>query len=373
MKKHFSIALLAAFVICKAQNVTLFANEWYLDHMQIEGIDYPAPTSGPLADIQFSVQSGDGPSFYAWTVACKQRTGYVSFPSDNQLTFSSSWGWYGMGCNSPEDAAFETSYSSFFTVPSTTFDYEIVSDGPENWMLVMINPAGNKLYFKSTALPPDIYILLSSDWKLHHINANGSDVYPTPTFQTYGVHLDFTQRPSGMELATGACQPGIGQLTFNNDASFLLGPVAWLQPGCMNPTDNAFNNLYESTYYPIGQYYYTLTDISPLCGCPQAVYELAVTSPTGNVAYYNSQSLSTIDFVKPIVSISPNPAIDFVDLNVRNATKASLSICDLTGRVIRSQSVEETEHLDVSGLSTGVYLFNVTTPSGTTTQKVVIR
>lgn len=375
MRKLLTIAFVALFTFCYAQNPTLFENEWFLDHMEIAGVDYPAPTSGPLSDIQFNVQwdSDSQPSFYAWTLACKQRTGYASFPSDTQLTFSSSWGWIGTACSAPEDAAFETAYTAFFPVPSVTFEYQIVPNGPENWMLIMVNPAGNKLYFKSTALPPDIYLLLTNDWRLHHLNANGVDIYPTATFETYGVHLDFTQEPNDTTLMTGACQGGIGQLTFNNDGSFSLGPVAWLQPGCMNPNDYSFNGAYEWTFNPVGIYYYTLTDMSPLCGCPTAVYELAITSPNGNVAYYNSQTLSTTDFTKPAVSVSPNPAADFVDLHLSSAQQGQLTVSDMTGRVVRSQSVTANERLDISDLSTGLYLFTVKTSTGSATQKVIIR
>jgi hypothetical protein len=76
--------------------------------------------------------------------------------------------------------------------------------------------------------------------------------------------------------------------------------------------------------------------------------------------YIRGESLNGIEdlqFVK--VEIMPNPASDFITIN-SNSQLSKLSIADMSGRQIMQKALSgNTEKLDVSGLSAGIYFLSV--------------
>ncbi len=77
---------------------------------------------------------------------------------------------------------------------------------------------------------------------------------------------------------------------------------------------------------------------------------------------------NTVDF-----SVYPNPANDVV--NISNSTSAIISnveMTDLNGRVVKNVTLNATEgQINISDLSTGVYMMNVSSDQGTSTKKII--
>src|SRR5690554_3890359 len=86
--------------------------------------------------------------------------------------------------------------------------------------------------------------------------------------------------------------------------------------------------------------------------------------------------ISTNDLNSQVV-LSPNPSTDYVDVSVvGNNQVVSIQVISLEGKVMntRTEAVDaQTTRIDVSSLSTGTYLVQLSTDNGTVTKKVVIQ
>ena len=78
------------------------------------------------------------------------------------------------------------------------------------------------------------------------------------------------------------------------------------------------------------------------------------------------------------LSVFPNPVVDQLQLNVDfvEATDATITLADLSGRVIRIENHEgltnETLRYNLSGFAAGTYLVRIATTEGTLTKKFVV-
>jgi hypothetical protein len=71
------------------------------------------------------------------------------------------------------------------------------------------------------------------------------------------------------------------------------------------------------------------------------------------------------------LNVSPNPASNFIIANVTNAIADQYMITDLLGRELVSTKSQQQEsvHIDISGLSSGVYFLGACTENGVITKK----
>ena len=93
-----------------------------------------------------------------------------------------------------------------------------------------------------------------------------------------------------------------------------------------------------------------------------------------NISVTSTNTLSTTNFVSNKLSISPNPANDFVNIsNTENIRVSNIKITDLNGRVIKQNNFDNVSNinLNVSDLSSGVYMMNINTNKGSTVKKII--
>jgi hypothetical protein len=112
----------------------------------------------------------------------------------------------------------------------------------------------------------------------------------------------------------------------------------------------------------------------------------------GFVAYYSAtigeRSILDVAEVVPTTFVSvdeydlsaamnmyPNPANDYVDVQLGVENAENITLMDMTGKIIQSQSMTNNRiRLDVNGLGAGVYLVTVQTQEGTKiTKRLVIK
>ena len=87
-----------------------------------------------------------------------------------------------------------------------------------------------------------------------------------------------------------------------------------------------------------------------------------------------SGTLSTEDFVSSKFSISPNPVKSMLSIsNAENININSIAIADLNGRVIKEAKYSNVSNLevDLSELSSGMYIMNINSDQGVATKKIV--
>lgn len=69
------------------------------------------------------------------------------------------------------------------------------------------------------------------------------------------------------------------------------------------------------------------------------------------------------------LSVYPNPATDLLSIRVGNATAISYNVLDLSGRSILNGNLSQLSTIDISSLSAGSYLIQVTTEQGNAMQQ----
>lgn len=94
-----------------------------------------------------------------------------------------------------------------------------------------------------------------------------------------------------------------------------------------------------------------------------AVDNFTVSSATASVDSVDSNTFR----------VFPNPANDMININSENHAIDNISIMDINGREVINSSFENINHtkIDISNLTAGIYLLNITSGSSSVTQKLI--
>ncbi|MEY3443082.1 MAG: hypothetical protein RLZZ519_1363, partial [Bacteroidota bacterium] len=142
----------------------------------------------------------------------------------------------------------------------------------------------------------------------------------------------------------------------------------------------------QHTYNGPGTYVVcvTVTSNTPQCTdtyCDSLVVVNKVATPfTINVIANGATSVNPSQNTAANVSVYPNPARDFlqVDVTLTESSSVGVSLMDLSGRIVATENVGELNsgkngiRLQTQDLPAGLYLARVTTGNGQSTQKVMI-
>lgn len=98
-----------------------------------------------------------------------------------------------------------------------------------------------------------------------------------------------------------------------------------------------------------------------------------------NILYFDTLAvtqtpLATTGFAASKFAVYPNPANDVVNIASKtNAAITSVSITDLNGRVVKTNTFNNMNRIQVNiaDLSAGAYMMNITSGEGTATQKII--
>jgi hypothetical protein len=219
--------------------------------------------------------------------------------------------------------------------------------------------------------------------RVYIYNSNGSTVLA-------GLSLNFESKAlSGVayyDPNNGGVNP-IGSYFFNlGAANAVLNLTAntWVRLGI------SYNTATREVIWKGPGFYTGLTGAVPATGTnsPREIDYLH-TAGTGNIvsvtskfdnilvnanAIENLLGSSAFNLVASNFSVSPNPANDFITVsNSDNILVSGISITDLNGRVVKQNSYENVSNIqvNVSDLSSGVYMMNITSEKGSITKKIV--
>lgn len=206
--------------------------------------------------------------------------------------------------------------------------------------------------------------LLDFSWLLTNIEFEGEN-FDTP--QNTFPNIDFYEA-NGLLFASGA---GIdngfeGQIEIdetNSTISFIDFVVTLLicdSPHCW------YEDLYfydiMSTNFETKTFTYEIIHIGDST-------TLTLTDVDGNTAHYWDGVLSSKEFNNSKISISPNPATHYLNLHYLTEQPEKISIYSISGQLISEQKFESS--IDVSGLGSGIYFIEITSPQGKNVQKFV--
>ncbi|HLN94495.1 MAG TPA: T9SS type A sorting domain-containing protein [Flavobacterium sp.] len=214
-------------------------------------------------------------------------------------------------------------------------------------------------------------VLVGTQWQLITLTVGGISYGVPDNDEANPAAFWFTGTEGNYMVETDLCNLLFGTCASVDDSSFtLVQPIYTTLSLCNFGENMFFEGVYFSLFMQAGE--------TPTSYTYSIVYlgdypTLLVTAPNGDQAQYGAYFAGTDSFVRQGLTVTPNPATSYVDVTLSGGQSGELAVYDLTGRKCQSQHVSATERVDVSRLSGGCYLFSVTTPSGTTTQKVLIR
>ena len=83
----------------------------------------------------------------------------------------------------------------------------------------------------------------------------------------------------------------------------------------------------------------------------------------------------SVEEVEPIsVSIVPNPASDFIKVNIEGVASAEMTMVDVLGSKVLNQTVSTTSTFDISNFRNGVYIMSFNAPgSKSIVRKVIVK
>ena len=143
---------------------------------------------------------------------------------------------------------------------------------------------------------------------------------------------------------------------------------------------NEVNPNLDLTSYPLTwtQYTYTVSGLTAATDCMFAFrYYVTDGGPTGansDIIGIDTFSVdrplaSTDSFFKNNISVSPNPAKDFITISSSsNVVIDSAVITDINGRIVKTSTSSQ---INISDLNSGVYFLKITTDQGVGTTKVI--
>jgi hypothetical protein len=94
-------------------------------------------------------------------------------------------------------------------------------------------------------------------------------------------------------------------------------------------------------------------------------------SVSNTIYYYGLTGVADVPAIS--ARIYPNPATDMLHIDIKGTNQPyDVSLTDMTGRTLRDEhELSGDQAIDISSLSSGVYLVNVMQAGASTTQRVV--
>ena len=144
MKTLLYILLFNVSALCFSQDPQLFENDWYLQKVIIDGMDYFPPSNSEIGTVNLEFVAH--PNYYSMaTYACSIISADVN-DIDNEVIDISVFYIINDNCTLPETLTFEDLYfNSFYnwTVADQTFGYVIESGTGNTEMLTLTNQQGD--------------------------------------------------------------------------------------------------------------------------------------------------------------------------------------------------------------------------------------
>jgi hypothetical protein len=287
--------------------------------------------------------------------------------------------------------------------PSTGNTFDEVSEGIICHSCGLFDISSNTFNGSSSETGVQVYRDNYSSLNTSRIGCN------TFNDQKYGVMISPVMNPlmatstSSNQLSGGPAQNvAILENTFNDNLAAIVGSDYLINHYGANDPSNTFNSSvdwdivwvrngssgFAFTYYNTSFNTapslptYTLNGVS----CTSANWNtthIQPTSPWGTIycGFYDPFNTTPPPAMRTGISeapstsiaVSPNPAGDFVNISNENKEKQDYELYDLTGRLIRSGTIDSGGRLELQNLHKGMYLLKVMLPSGSSMSSKLLK
>jgi hypothetical protein len=211
--------------------------------------------------------------------------------------------------------------------------------------------------------------LFDNNWYLTNVIKDGTN-HP-PVVQS-GVNFYQQQQPSF--IAYG-CLSIIGDATFeNNTTDFSITNLQYCLCWCTNPAADAYDGLYFSVFSQnnfdtqnVTYYTYAINELG------NNERSLVITSSLNEQAIYSNVPLSNAVFNKKDFSLYPNPATDFIVIDLKNekTENTKIEIYNELGALCKSLNLNLEGKVDIKDLAVGVYFMKIKLDNELITKKFI--
>ncbi len=367
MRKAILIILISLFSFQSfGQDPDLFQT-WYLSSLEYENLSINVIDINPLITPSLTLTenlefSGEG--------ACNTFSGTLSFDFDYPdspdfaLDFTSFLPTENL-CEYAEHNDFEDDYFLFFMTSSLLY-YTIQTNPTTGVQTLLIDvPGWEQMSFRNAPLsPPMPNPEIFQTWYLSNMyseefNINILDIDPqiSPSF-TLNNDISFS--------GVGACNTFTGVLSYNeiND-EFLVVNFTSTDLACDYQEHTDFENNYFGYFEVDGALYYNIYT-EPTTG----VQSLSLDIPIFAGMNFSNVQLSNPDYKLENFKIYPNPVSCQLFISSENTVIESISIYSLTGKKV-VEIVNQTNFIDVSTLSKGLYFIEISSITGKSIKKFI--
>lgn len=73
------------------------------------------------------------------------------------------------------------------------------------------------------------------------------------------------------------------------------------------------------------------------------------------------------------VSVQPNPATNYITIDIDGSENATVQIIDVLGNVIWNATIKVSETIDVTNYRNGIYFVNISANGNNVSRKVIVR
>ncbi|MEO0583804.1 MAG: T9SS type A sorting domain-containing protein [Bacteroidota bacterium] len=208
-----------------------------------------------------------------------------------------------------------------------------------------VNLLGSSVSYTFTNLDPGIYSIIVEDETFKNPNTifTGCNTFYTVTLLSSALEFDAS-------VSAGGC-PGDSVGSIDLTVSSSIGPVSF---------DWSTGDTTEDISHLVpGMYTVTVSDSSGCIVQDSFVVDTAANCPTNNDISLRS-----------LIHIFPNPTTNILQVESENLTIQQIQLFDLRGRMLMEKR-EQTDILDLHGLSQGIYILEVQTDQGILTEKII--
>ena len=100
---------------------------------------------------------------------------------------------------------------------------------------------------------------------------------------------------------------------------------------------------------------------------------LYITSQGNNLSYTNSTSTELVEMLVDNIQVFPNPAINFVEVNIGSENRGGYKIIDFSGRVCLYGEISNGKrNIDISNIAKGAYLIRLDLNGSSTSSTLII-
>ncbi|KAA3622072.1 MAG: T9SS C-terminal target domain-containing protein [Flavobacterium sp.] len=349
--------------------------EWKLAHMFIDGVTYPSPLVDPTIYVDPTLTYTINPDEYIDTNIQGDDDILGSIvsvnPLTNEITVDNGWVVL-LGLGFPRYPDYRNQYFDLLTgfiagsPPLYTLSYEIINETGGVRTLVITDDIGNYAKYSSAPIPFHLF----DDWELEKLNisgtehllpVNGEEFTPFLFFaETYDPAVATFTGDSGCNDFDGLITYDVGNEQFTIDSNNIGGN------SCTEPQNNNFEMLFTDFLFgglPATFDHSTTIDEGLV---------LELTKSNGDKAFFRRDYylLSAPVIESSQFSIYPNPASEILTISSEGIVVESLSVYSITGqRIIYTN--DPTNQIDVSSLSEGLYLLEITSENGRQVQKFI--